>query len=101
MKPLIFTLIFILALALPVWATDYYVDTAADAGGDGTTQELTGAHCAFKTISQVNAASYSAGDNIHFKRGCVWREQLTVPSSGSAGNPITFGAYGTGANPKI
>jgi hypothetical protein len=82
-------------------ATVYYVDTNAAAGGDGTTQELTGAHCAWDTIADVNGATFAAGDSVLFKRGCTWREQLTVPSSGSAGLPITFGAYGTGADPII
>ncbi|MBE3088046.1 MAG: right-handed parallel beta-helix repeat-containing protein, partial [Chloroflexi bacterium] len=82
-------------------ATTFYVDTAADAGGDGTTSALTGATCAWDTIADVNAASFNAGDSILFKRGCTWREQLTVPSSGSAGSVITFGAYGEGADPII
>ena len=80
---------------------NYYVNTNAAAGGDGTTSALTGAHCAWDTIADVNAASFSAGDSVLFARGCTWREQLTVPSSGSAGSPITFGAYGTGDNPII
>ena len=79
----------------------YYVNTAADAGGDGTTQELTGEHCAFKTIAQVNAASPAAGDSILFNKGNTWREQLDVPTSGSEGSPITFGAYGEGVDPKV
>ena len=79
----------------------YYVNTAADAGGDGTTQELTGEHCAFKTIAQVNAASPAAGDSVLFNKGNTWREQLTVSTSGSTGNVITFGAYGEGADPII
>ena len=83
------------------FSTIYYVNTAADAGGDGTTQELTGEHCAFKTIAQVNAASPAAGDSILFNKGDTWREQLTVPTSGSDGSPITFGAYGEGADPII
>jgi len=81
--------------------TVYYVNTAADAGGDGTTQELTGEHCAFKTIAQVNAASPAAGDSVLFNKGNEWREKLTVPTSGSDGLPITFGAYGNGADPII
>lgn len=79
----------------------YYVDTNAAAGGDGTTQELTGANCAWDTIADVNAASFNAGDSILFKEGCTWREKLTVPSSGSNGSPITFGTYGDGNAPKI
>ena len=83
------------------FSTIYYVNTAADAGGDGTTQELTGEHCAFKTIAQVNAASPAAGSSILFNKGNEWREQLTVPTSGSDGSPITYGAYGEGADPII
>jgi len=77
--------------------TIYYVDTAAaDDNGAGTSEAT-----AWKTIAKVNASSFSAGDSILFKRGCTWREQLTVPSSGESGNPITFGAYGSGEKPVI
>lgn len=102
MKRLALVIILLLALASPSGATIYYVNSAADAGGDGTTTALTGAHCAFKTVAQVNAGSFAAGDSVLFNRGDSWVEQLTVPSSGSAGGGyITFGAYGTGANPVI
>jgi parallel beta-helix repeat protein len=93
--------VLLILLALPAWAATKYVDCGADPGGDGTTQELTGVHCAWDAVADVNGASFSPGDSILFKRGCTWREQLTVPSSGSAGLPITFGAYGTGAKPII
>lgn len=76
--------------------TMYYVDTASTAGGDGTTQELTGDHRAFATIAAVNAASFSAGDQILFKRGCTFRGNL-----GDPGAAVTFGAYGTGAKPIL
>ena len=36
-----------------------------------------------------------------FKRGGEWHEQLAASSSGAAGNPITYDAYGSGANPKF
>ena len=87
----------ILFLAASLSATTYYVDAT---GGNDSNSGLTEA-LAWKTIAKVNASSFSAGDSILFKRGETWREQLTVPSSGSAGNPITFGAYGTGADPII
>jgi len=79
------------------WAQSatYYVDcTASGDQGAGTSTTT-----AWKTISRVNVSSFSPGDSILFKRGCTWREQLTVPSSGAAGQPITFGAYGSGAKP--
>ena len=81
----------------PPPTSTYYVDfTTGDDADTGLTEAL-----AWKTIAKVNGSSFSAGDSILFKRGETWREQLTVPSSGSAGLPITFGAYGTGADPII
>ena len=76
-----------------------YVDCNAD--GDNGTGAGTGAAVAWKTISKVNSSTFNAGDSVLFNKGCTWREQLTVPSSGSSNSPITFGAYGTGALPVI
>ena len=56
----------------------YYVNTNAAAGGNGTTQELTGATCAWDTVADVSAASFNAGDSILFRSGCTWREKLTL-----------------------
>jgi hypothetical protein len=78
-------------------AATYYVDAAN--GNDlnnGTSQAKP-----WKTIAKVNASRFYPGDQILFKAGEVCREQLIVPSSGSSGNPITFGAYGTGAKPIL
>ncbi|MFZ0817878.1 MAG: hypothetical protein WAM78_20305 [Candidatus Sulfotelmatobacter sp.] len=55
----------------------------------------------WKTITQVNAQTFSPGDSILFKRGDVWNESLVPPSSGTSGNPIVFDAYGTGAAPNL
>jgi len=75
---------------------NYYVDqTLGDDSNPGTITQP------WKTISKVNSTSFSPGDSVYFKRGEVWRETLIIPSSGSDGNPITFGAYGTGDKPKI
>jgi hypothetical protein len=49
----------------------------------------------------VNGASFNAGDSVLFAKGCTFSETLTVPSSGSAGNLLTFGAYGSGAAPVL
>ena len=86
MKKLL-TFIFLL-FAVPVWAAVYHV--ATDGSGD------------FTTIAQVNAATFAAGDEILFKRGDVWAEDLTFPScSGVSGNPISLGAYGSGNIPQV
>lgn len=62
----------------------------------------------WKTIQKVNSLAcgsgegqLNSGDNIYFKKGEVWREQLIIPCSGSVENSISFGAYGTGENPII
>jgi len=74
----------------------YYVDaTLGDDGNPGTQTQP------WKTISRVNSSSFSPGDSIYFKRGEIWRETLIIPSSGTEGSPITFGAYGSGDKPKI
>lgn len=80
-------------------ASIFYVNADADDGGDGTTTATTGANCAWNEISDI--AGLSAGDFVLFDRGDTWREQLTVPSSGTSGNSITLGAYGSGTDPII
>jgi len=80
-----------------VSATTYYIDaTNGDNTNSGTSQSAP-----WKTISKVNSERFSPGDQILFKRGETWREQLNVPSSGNSTHRITFGAYGTGSKPKI
>ena len=79
------------------WSATYYVDAT---NGNDSNPGLSGV-TPWKTIAKVNASRFYPGDQILFKRGQVWREQLTIFSSGSAGNPIRFGAYSTGNTPEI
>ena len=76
--------------------TVYYVDPAGDDSAAGTSEST-----AWATVAQVNASTFQPGDEIRFRRGGVWRESLTVPSSGSSSAPILFGAYGDGENPLL
>ena len=78
--------------------TTYYVDTAAaNDNGAGTS-----AGTAWKTLSKVGSMTFNPGDTILLKAGCTWKyESLTVPSSGTPALPITFGKYGSGANPLL
>ena len=89
--------IVLLLMYIPAWGATYYVD--ATGGNDSNAGTAT--NSAWKSIAKVNTSSFSAGDFILFKRGETWREPLVVSSSGSTGNPITFGAYGTGALPVL
>lgn len=47
------------------------------------------------------AVSEAAGDTVSFRKGETFREQITVPASGTSGNPITYTAHGSGADPII
>ena len=53
------------------------------------------------TIAKINSITLSAGNSIYFQSGGLWREQLTISQSGTAGNPINITSYGTGAQPVI
>jgi uncharacterized repeat protein (TIGR02543 family) len=76
---------------------DYYVDgTAGDDGNSGLSPTT-----AWRTVAKVNVSSFAPGDRILLRRGQVWREQLVVPSSGTADRPIVFGAYGVGDRPTL
>ena len=80
-----------------VTATVYYVDATNGNDNNGGTSEV----LAWKTIAKVNSLPFLAGDKILFKRGNTWRETLRITRSGSAGDTITFGAFGAGPKPRI
>jgi len=92
----------------------WYVDSAvtdtyvASATPDFTTYNPTtfatdtGSDSVYKTIADINAFSaLAAGDSVLFRKSQTWREQLTVSATGTEGNIITLGAYGTGSDPII
>jgi hypothetical protein len=90
-------LVCLFLFAVPAGATIYYVAAAGSDANSGTS-----AGAAWQTIGKVNGTTFAAGDSVLFNRGDVWYgTALVVPSSGSSGSPITFGAYGSGANPII
>lgn len=79
--------------------TTFYVDNCGIIGNDSNSG--TSPSNAWLTIAKVNSSTFSPGDSIKFNGGCIWREQLTVPSPGSASNPIIIGSYGSGPAPTI
>src|SRR4051794_21491543 len=55
---------------------------------------------AWKSVSRANQANLAPGAKILFKRGCTWsKAPLMVKWNGTASQPITIGAYGTGNKP--
>jgi len=101
---LLFALSFASHLAVgPAQATTYYV---ANAGNNANAGTDSGHPFAFSPgmvgcDSACAGVTLAAGDSVLFNRGDRWRDTLTPTKSGVAGNPINFGAYGTGANPII
>jgi len=98
MKRLI-TLIFA-SLAITLNATNYYVRNGGNDGAAGTSDAT-----AWANISKVNsewlAGTFAPGDSILFRRGDAWYGTITVSESGTSGNQIVIGAYGTGNQPVI
>ena len=95
MKKLLTTLILLLSFFIGGAAT-YYV---SDAGNDSNSGLSTASP--WKSIAKVNSATYLNGDHILFRRGDTFVGTLTLSKSSTSGNPIIYGAYGTGAKPII
>lgn len=83
-------------LAFHGFSAIYYVSNIGNDTNSGLTTSLP-----WQTLSKVNSVSFVAGDQILFQRGSTFYGSLSIKNSGTSGNPITFGAYGTGANPII
>lgn len=106
-------LIFFFLIPTSVSAATYYVDTSvtdtnvASATPDFTTYDHSafttgsGSDRVYKTIADINAGSFSGDDQILFRKGQTWRENLVVPSSGTSGHPIVFGSFGSGNKPIL
>jgi hypothetical protein len=90
------TVVFILITELKTYATVYYVSNTGNDANSGITSTQ-----AWKSISKVNRVFFKPGDQILFKRGDIWNGTINVRYSGKSNNPITFGAWGDGQNPKI
>jgi hypothetical protein len=86
----------LLLISLQAGATNYYISNAGSDAANGLTTGTS-----WQTIAKVNASSFSPGDQILFKTGDTWIEQLKVSWSGSIGNPIIISSYGSGLKPLI
>ena len=79
-------------------ATIYYVSSAGDDLNNGTSPAAP-----WQTITKVNSfmASINPGDQILFKKGDTFYGTINATKSGTAGNEIVFGSYGSGNLPVI
>ena len=96
-----FSILFVLGAVLvnTGFGTTYYIDF--DTGSDvnsGLSSLEPFKHCpGDDNATGVPAVvSLSPGDSVLFKGGVFYHGTITCNWSGSAGNPITYGSYGTG-----
>lgn len=79
---------------------NYFISNTGNDANAGTSEGE-----AWLTASKVSsyslATGFLPGDSILFKRGDTWNDSLRIYNSGSSGNPIVIGAYGTGVKPVI
>ena len=89
-------------------ATDYYISPTGSNSNNGTSQSTPWLSIS-KLATVANAGTIHAGDNIYFQRGGTYTGTTALiqniwggsAQSGTALQPITIGAYGTGARPVI
>jgi len=89
----VITVLFLVLIGTPSWATTYYIDFAG--GNDSSTGTSTAAawkHCSGDNQAGGIAAStvLKAGDMVIFKGGISYFGEIKVNWSGSAGNPIIY-----------
>jgi hypothetical protein len=87
--------------AKPVGVT-YYVSTT-DGDDSRTPTQAQNSATPWKTLAKVTSfqSSLAAGVTVALKRGDVFDGSITIGKSGTAGNPIKYDAYGSGANPVV
>jgi len=80
------------------YSTIYYVSQSGNDNNNGTSPGAS-----WQTIAKVNSmmASINAGDQILFNKGDRFEGGIVITKSGTSGNEIVFGSYGTGALPEI
>jgi parallel beta-helix repeat protein len=85
---------------LPFFGTTQVIHYVSSSDGNDSNDGLN-TNSAWKTIDKANTITPAPGDKILFKRGDTFYGALIISNSGSSDNPITIGAYGTGAKPII
>ena len=97
MRKFLSVLLLVLTFAFTANAKTYYVSNSGSDNNDGLTTSSP-----WRTLAKVSSfTSFVAGDAILFNRDDVFYGSLIINNDGSPGNPITIGAYGSGADPVI
>ncbi|HEX5089356.1 MAG TPA: right-handed parallel beta-helix repeat-containing protein [Nocardioides sp.] len=90
------------SLALPspaaeaAGATTYYVSPTGSDANNGTSPSTP-----IQTLGRASNLPLNPGDQVLLQRGASFSGKLAVWRSGTAGSPITIGAYGSGSKPVV
>jgi len=68
----------------------YYVSPSGNNANDGLSPAT-----AWQTIAKVNSFTFAGGDSILFEGGKIFNDAILHCQSGTAGNRITYGSYGS------
>ncbi|MBX7043273.1 MAG: right-handed parallel beta-helix repeat-containing protein [Ignavibacteria bacterium] len=92
------SLIFLMLFADTAYSAVYYVASGGNDSNDGLSQDTP-----WQSLAKVNSmiSSFPAGTQVLFRRGDKFTGTLTISKSGTAGNEMLFGSYGTGDLPVI
>lgn len=94
----IFFSFILLSFSKDYTGSTYYFASAAHGGSDANGCTM-GSPCL--SLTKASGLSLNPGDNVFFNRGDTFPGALTTVGNGSSGSPITYGAYGTGAEPLL
>ena len=77
--------------------SSFYIDCSASLNGNGSQTSP------WNGFAAANSRTFAAGDKLLLKRGatCQGKGTLWPKGSGSAANPVTLGAYGSGNRPWL
>ncbi len=75
--------------------TTYFIDCAAADQGDGSWERP------WQSPAQLASTELGAGSKVSFKRGCDWQGRVKITGQGTASQPITVSAHGTGRAPRL
>ncbi len=95
-KQLILIKLCVFCLSFTCYSTTYYVSSEGNDDNPGTSESMP-----WLSLSRVNSFYPQPGDNILFRRGDEWFGTINLIGSGRSDKQVVYGAYGTGAKPKI
>jgi hypothetical protein len=82
--------------AVAAGATTYYVSPTGSDANSGTSPGSP-----IQTLGRASNLPLNPGDQVLLERGASFSGKLAVWRSGTAGSPITIGAYGSGSKPVV